>query len=101
MSQSESEQEAIVSVSFLDNVLFAEELAQPPEEPFNEVSHADGHHWIVRQLVDQIYEADDQDQHVVVQVAVQVPFKCGELYVLVSHQMERHLMRVFVSKRKG
>ena len=68
---------------------------EPAEGALDEVAEEDGDNWVVELLVDEVDEADDEDQHVVVELHVQASLEAGEVRVTVSHQSERCLGLIF------
>ena len=95
-----SEQEAVVSVRLRHEVLLADEGAQCSQGPLHKVADADGEHRVVQLHVNQVEQADDENDYVVVQVAVQVPLEGWEVDVLVAHQVEWS-PRILLLEHKG
>jgi len=91
-----SEQEAIVDDCLFHQVFLAQEAVQPPKAALDQVAQADGEDGVVQLLCENIDEANDQYEHIVVQVAVQVALESREVRALVWHQVEGHLRVVHI-----
>lgn len=80
-----SEQEDIAREGLLDNILLTKVTTEEPEEALDEVCHGDCQHWVLSDDVDQTDVAYHEDDHVVVEVAVEVAFKHWVLLLHILH----------------